>query len=138
MRDGSTRRHTSLSRTNWNQKILQLARWRDDNRFEEVRALANSARGLRWSRALLDALLEELHVSDDFDALVGRVAHLSPSQYPRLIAVALLLRHSWCPEDLKRTATRLELLPATSTPSHTTTRVRRPQGCVRTERRSTC
>jgi hypothetical protein len=66
------------------------------------------------------------------------VPRLSPSQYPRLVAVALLLRHSWCPEDLERTATRLGLLPATSTPLHTTRRVRRPQGRVRTERRSTC
>jgi hypothetical protein len=50
----------------------------------------------------------------------------------------VLLRHSWCPEDLERTATRLGLLPDTSSPLHTTTRVRRPQGRVRTERRSTC
>jgi hypothetical protein len=139
MRDGSThRRHSRLSPTNWNQKILQLARWRDDDRFEDLRALALSAHGLTWSRALLDALLDEPHVSDDFDVLVGRVAHLPTSHYPRLVAIALLLRHSWCPEDLERTATRLGLLPATSTPSHTTTRVRRPQGRVRTERRSTC
>ena len=139
MRDGSTRRrHTSQSPTNWNQKILHLARWRDDDRFEDVRALALSARGLTWSRALLDALLDELHVSDDFDVLVGRVAHLPTNQYPRLVAVALLLRHSWRPEDLERTATRLGLLPVTSTPPPSTTRVRRPQGPVRTERRSTC
>jgi hypothetical protein len=137
MRDGSTRRrHTNPSPRN--QRVVHLARWRDDDRVEDLRALALSARGLTWTRALFEALLEELHISDDFDALVGRVPHLSPSQYPRLIAVALLLRHSWCPEDLERTATRLGLLPATSTPSHTTTRVRRPQGRVRTERRSTC
>ena len=110
MRDGSTRRrHTSPSPTNWNQRFVQLARWRDADRVEDVRALALSARGLTWSRALVDALLEELHISDDFDALVGRVAHLPARQYPRLLAVALLLRHSWCPEDLERTATRLGL-----------------------------
>ena len=139
MRDGSTRRrHTSHSPTNWNQQILHLARWRDDDRFEDVRALAVSARGLAWSRALLDALLDELHISDDFDVLVGRVAHLPASQYPRLVAIALLLRHSWCPEDLERTATRLGLLAATSTPSRSTPRGRRSQSRVRTERRSTC
>ena len=115
MRAGSTRRrHTNLSPTNRNTQIFKLARWRDDDRVEDVRALILSARDLTWSRALLDALLEELHVSDDFDVLVGRVAHLSASQYPRLITIALLLRHSWCPEDLKRTATRLGLPPATS------------------------
>ena len=137
MRDGSTRRgHTNTSPTD--QRVVQLARWRDDDRVEDLRALALSARGLTWSRALFEALLEELHISDDFDALVGRAPHPSSSQYPRLIAVALLLRHSWCPEDLERTATRLGLLPATSIRSHTTTRVRRSQGRVRTERRSTC
>ena len=137
MRDGSTRRrHTKPSPAN--ERLVHLARWRDDDRVEDLRALALSARGLTWSRALFEALLEELHISDDFDALVGRAPHPSPSQYPRLIAVALLLRHSWCPEDLERTATRLGLLPATSTPLHTTRRVRRPQGRVRTERRSTC
>ena len=136
MRAGSTRRrHTNLSSTNWNTQIFKLARWRDDDRVEDVRALILSARDLTWSRALLDALLEELHVSDDFDVLVGRVAHLSASQYPRLITIALLLRHSWCPEDLKRTATRLGLPPATS---RNTVRVRRSQSRVRIERRSTC
>ena len=137
MRDGSTRRrHTNTSPTD--QRVVHLARWRDDDRVEDLRALALSARGLTWTRPLFEALLEELHISDDFDALVGPVPRLSPSQYPRLVAVALLLRHSWFPEDLERTATRLGLLPATSTPLHTTTRVRRPQGRVRTERRSTC
>ena len=139
MRDGSTRRrHASPPPANWNPKILQLARRRDDDRFEEVRALTVSARGLTWSRALLDTLLEELHVSEEFDVLVDRVAHLRTGQYPRLAAIALLLRHSWCPEDLERTATRLRLRPATSTRPHSTTRARRPQGRVLTERRSTC
>jgi hypothetical protein len=137
MRDGSTRRrHTKPSPAH--ERLVHLARWRHDDRVQDLRALCLSARGLTWTRALLKALLEELHASDDFDALVGRAPHSSSSQYPRLIAVALLLRHSWCPEDLERTARRIGLLPATSTPLHTTTRVRRPQGRGRTERRSTC
>jgi hypothetical protein len=139
MRDGSTRRrHTSESPTNGNHPIVQLARWRDDDRVEDVRALAVSARGLTWSRALLDALLEELHVSEEFDALVGRMARLPRSQYPRLVAIALLLRHSWDPADLERIGTRLGLRPVTSAPSGSTTRVRRSQGRVRTERRFSC
>jgi hypothetical protein len=139
MRDGPTRRrHTNLSPTSWDTKILQLARSRDDHRFEAVRALAHSARGVTWSRGLLDTLLEELHVSDDFDVLVGRVAHLAAGQYPRLVAIALLLRHSWCPEDLERTATRIGLLSVTSRSSRSNTHVRRSQGRVRTERRTTC
>src|SRR5262245_5312740 len=118
MRDGSTRRRHNQPSPH--PRVAQLARWRADDRVEDVRALALSARSLTWSRALLDALLDELHVGDDFEVLVGHVAHLRTSQYPRLVAVALLLRHSWCPEDLERTATRLGLLPGASTPSHTT------------------
>ena len=139
MRDGSTRRRATSPRpTNWNHKFLQLDNWRRDHRFEDLGGLADSARGLEWSRGLLHALLEELHISDDFDVLVGRVARQPASQYPRLLAIALLLRHSWCPEDLERTATQLGLQPATSTPTVNTPRVRRPQGRVRTEGRSTC
>jgi hypothetical protein len=41
--------------------------------------------------------------------LVGRVGHLPASEYPRLLAIAVLLRHSWCPQDLSRTAARLGL-----------------------------
>lgn len=139
MRDGSTsRRATSQRQTNWNHKFLQLDNWRRDHRFEDLCGLADSARGLEWSRGLLHALLEELHVSDDFDVLVGRVDRLPTSQYPRLVAVALLLRHSWSPEDLERTATRLGLQPVTSRPTTATSRVRRPQGRGRMEGRTTC
>jgi hypothetical protein len=54
--------------------------------------------------------------------LVGRVARLPASQYPRLLAIALLLRHSWCPQDLARTATRLGLSrPTLLTPESRTT-----------------
>ena len=116
MRDGSTRRRTtSLRPTNWNHKILQLDDWRRDDRFEDLRELAHRARSLTWSRRQLCALLEELHLSDDFGVLVGRVSHLPASQYPRLLAVALFLRHTWCPEDLERTTARLGLLAHTST-----------------------
>jgi hypothetical protein len=52
------------------------------------------------------------------------VARLPAREYPRLLAIALLLRHSWCPQDLVRTATRLglprpvSLTPDTRTTSH--------------------
>ena len=129
MRDGSThRRSTSPQKTTWVRECAQVADWRQQGRLDDLRALAEGASGLVLSRGLLHALLEELHISDDFDVLVGRVARLPTSQYPRLIAVALLLRHSWSPEDLERTATRLGLQPVTSTPTPVTSRVRRPQG----------
>ena len=110
MRDGSTRRRsTSSQHTTWTPERVQVNDWRRHGRLDDLRALAEGAGGLTLSRELLHALLEELHVSDDFDVLVGRVARLPASQYPRLLAIALLLRHSWCPRDLARTATRLGL-----------------------------
>ena len=110
MRDGSTRRRTtSPERTIWTTERVQVDHWRRHGRLDDLRALAEGAGGLTLSRALLNARLEELHINDDFDVLVGRVARLPASQYPRLLAIALLLRHSWCPQDLARTATRLGL-----------------------------
>ena len=110
MRDGSTRRRsTSPQSAARLTDINQLSDWRRHGRLDDLRTLAEGAHGLTLSRGLLHALLEELHISDDFDVLVGRVAHLPASQYPRLLATAVLLRHSWCPQDLSRTAARLGL-----------------------------
>jgi len=123
MRDGSTRRRsTSPQEMTWTPERVQVADWRRHSRLDDLRALAEGAGGLTWSRGLLHALLEELHISDDFDVLVGRVARLPASQYPRLLAIALLLRHSWCPQDLARTAARLGLSrPTLLTPDSRTT-----------------
>ena len=145
MRDGSTadtRAHSQRP----GRRGVQVDDWRRHGRLEDLRALADGARGLAWSRGLLHALLDELHVSDDFDVLVGRVARLPASQYPRLLAIALLLRHSWCPEDLARTATRLGLSVCLSTSSSHTSRLVTPshdayvapRAAYRNERRSTC
>ena len=110
MRDGSTRRRsTSPQLTTWMRERIQVDDWRRHARLDDLRTLAEGATGLTLSRGLLHALLEELHVSDDFDVLVGRVARQPASQYPRVLAIALLLRHSWCPQDLSRTAARLGL-----------------------------
>ena len=110
MRDGSTRRRsTSPQSAGRLTDVNQVHDWRRHGRLDDLHTLAEGANGLTWSRGLLHALLEELHISDDFDVLVGRVARLPASEYPRLLAIALLLRHSWCPQDLARTATRLGL-----------------------------
>ena len=125
MRDGSThRRSTSPQKTTWAPECAQVDDWRRQGRLDDLRALAEGASGLVLSRGLLHALLEELHISDDFDVLVGRVSRKPASQYPRLLAIALLLKHSWCPQDLARTATRLGLSSQThsSSASRTTPR----------------
>jgi hypothetical protein len=42
--------------------------WRQHSRLDDRRALAEAAAGFAWSRSLRHALLEELPVSDEFDA----------------------------------------------------------------------
>ena len=123
MRDGSThRRSRNLQETLWTPERVQVDDWRRHGRLDDLRALADGADGFVLSRRLLHALLEELHIGDDFDALVGRVARLPAREYPRLLAIALLLRHSWCPQDLVRTATRVGLPRSVSlTPDTRTT-----------------
>jgi hypothetical protein len=78
--------------------------------------LVDRTRDLSWSRELIDQLLDELHVSDEFDDLIGRIPP-AEINYPQLIALALVLRHSWCPTDLARITTALE---PPSSPASTT------------------
>jgi len=139
MRDGSTRRRSTSPQSAARLiDINQVHDWRRHGRLDDLQTLAEGANGLTWSRGLLHALLEELHVSDDFDVLVGRVAHLPASEYPRLLALALLLRHSWCPRDLSRMAARLGLprrgggpAPFTSEPPTTRDRGHRRRDITR-------
>lgn len=71
---------------------------------------AEEAESMTWSSSLLRLLLDELYVDDLFADLMGQPpASLSTGQYPQAIAVALLLRHSWRPDDLASFAGRLRL-----------------------------
>ena len=111
MRDGSTRQEP----TNPHDLIcppdrVQVDEWRQNGRLDDLRVYAEGAAGLTWSRGLVHALLEELHVNEEFDLLVARVPRGRARQFPRLVAIALLMRHSWCPQDLERTAIRLGLI----------------------------
>ena len=111
MRDGSTRQEpTSPQDITWTPDRVQVDEWRQNGRLDDLRVYAEGASGLTWSRGLVHALLEELHVNDEFDLLVARVPRGRASQFPRLVAIALLMRHSWCPQDLEQTAIRLGLL----------------------------
>jgi hypothetical protein len=70
----------------------------------------SATKALRWSRPLIEAALDELYVDDHFEELLGRApGDLRPSQYARAIAVALILRHSWHPDDLACMLKRLKL-----------------------------
>ena len=58
----------------------------------------------------MEAVLEELYVDDHFEELLGRApGDLRPGQYAQAIAVALILRHSWHPDDLACMLKRLKL-----------------------------
>jgi hypothetical protein len=87
----------------------ELRQWRQRVRVAELRRLAELTRGLNWSSTLFEALLEELHLDDLFVDLVGDPKSLPRSQYPRAIAVALALRHSWRPDDLSHLVRRLKI-----------------------------
>src|SRR5690242_6629067 len=91
-----TRRTSSTIRRN------DLADWRRLTRPVILDDFLDRTRDLDWSRELIDLVLDELHVSDEFDDLIGRVTPQAHVNYPQLVALALVLRHSWFPEDLAR------------------------------------
>jgi hypothetical protein len=83
--------------------------WRACVRPQVLTSLVEQARDLSWSPRLIGLLLEELHISDDFDRLIGPISGLPPTRYPQLLAIALVIRHSWCPPDLARITKSLGL-----------------------------
>jgi hypothetical protein len=92
--------------------------WQRRARPQILRTLIDQTHDLRWSRRLINLLLDELHISDDFDRLIGPTPRRPAADFPQLLAIAVLLRHSWCPRDLARTARRLGL--SSSLPSRAT------------------
>ena len=99
---GSSTRNGTKSRAS-----ADTLEWRREQRWRALTLVAKRARGLHWAPALMQLLLEELWVDEEFKHLVDRVHKLRPSQYPRAVAVAVVLRHSWQRDDLRRTARRL-------------------------------
>jgi hypothetical protein len=83
--------------------------WRSRLRPQILCDLVEQSKDLSWSRRLITLLLDELHVGDEFYHLVDSADPSVPQQYPQLVAIALLLRHSWFPEDLADTAVWLGL-----------------------------
>jgi hypothetical protein len=106
-----TRRTSSTARRD------DLADWRRLTRPVILDDFLDRTRDLRWSRELIDLLLDELHVSDEFDDLIGRVPPTAQVNYPQLVALALVLRHSWFPEDLARIIEEPGLSPSPTAPA---------------------
>ncbi len=87
-----------------------MRRWRRETRPRSIRAAVSHTHGLRWTHSLIEAVLEELYVDDHFEELLGLAPATLPSrQYAQAVAVALLLRHSWHPDDLAYMLERLKV-----------------------------
>jgi hypothetical protein len=103
----------------------EVERWRAELRPHVLRQFAARARTLTWSRALLKLVVEELYPDDLFTELVGNLDRVPSRQWPRVIAIAVALRHSWRRDGLTRVARRLRVSVATTGPSHRGASVRR-------------
>jgi hypothetical protein len=104
-------------RTSSKTRRNDLADWRHLTRPVILDDFLDRTRDLCWSRELIDLLLDELHVSDEFDDLIGRVRPSAQVNYPQLVALALVLRHSWFPEDLARIIAEPGLSPSPTSPA---------------------
>ena len=92
--------------------VKDLRRWRRQARPKAIRDAVSATNGLRWSRQLITAVLEELYVGDYIEAHLHKAPDdIGVRTYPQALAVALLLRHSWSPDDLASTIERLGLRP---------------------------
>src|SRR5438128_10995561 len=93
-------------------------RWRQELRPRAIRTFAERAAKLTWSRALLKLVVEELYPDDLFSELIGNLDRVPPRQWPRVLAIAVALRHSWRRDGLARVARRLHVsLTATGSPT---------------------
>ena len=92
---------------------LDADRWRAELRPRAVRAFAERATRLSWSRALVKAAIEELYPDELFGEIVGDLDRVPPRLWPRAMAVAVALRRSWRRDGLVHIATKLRLSPTT-------------------------
>jgi hypothetical protein len=117
MRNEHSRSHPRTRRTSAAARRDDLADWRCLTRPVILDDFLDRTRDLRWSRELIDLLLDELHVSDEFDDLIGRDPSPAQVNYPQLVALALVLRHSWFPEDVARVIADPGLSPSPTSPA---------------------
>jgi hypothetical protein len=117
MRNEQRQSHPRTRRTSTAARRDDLADWRCLTRPVILADVLNRTLNLRWSRELIDLLLDELHVSDEFDDLIGRVPPSAQVNYPQLVALALILRHSWFPQDLARILAEPGLAPSPTPPT---------------------
>jgi hypothetical protein len=106
---------------------LDVERWRAELRPRAMHLFASRAAELTWSRALLRAVVEELYPDNLFSELVGNLDRVPSRHWPRVIAIAVALRHSWRQDQLARLAQRLRLsLPKSESVRDPTSKQSRP------------
>lgn len=88
------------------QSTAQRAIW-SLRRRRVLRSLVARTQKIPWSTNIVDVLIEELYVEEDFNALLGDPKRLPRRRYPQAILLALALRHSWRPDDLACVLRRL-------------------------------
>jgi hypothetical protein len=88
---------------------LDTERWRKELRPRAIRLFAARAAKLTWSRALLKLVIEELYPDDLFRQLIGNFDRVPRRKWPRVLAIAVALRHSWRRDGLERIAKRLHI-----------------------------
>ena len=93
-----------------------LEEWRTEDRDHWLRRFAAGAAQLTWNQQLLAVLLDELWIDETFVDLVGEPSQLPETRYPEAVAVALLLRHSWRPDDLVQVSQKLGIGPMLAPP----------------------
>ena len=124
MRDGSSRTASPTTKTGTSPDV-SVDHWRARVRPTVLTDLAEGTKSLPWTNALLVALLEELHITEEFDDLIGHRRLDADRDAAPLLALALFLRHSWDPTDLDEVVDRV-LFPAgeITVLTHATTTVR--------------
>ena len=116
-----------IEEARWAKTALDFERWRAELRPRVLRHFAARAARLCWSRALLRAVVEELHPDGFLTELLGDLDRIPPRKWPRVIAVAVALRRSWHQKGLEAFARDLCLsLPPTASTSHSIGRRSRP------------
>jgi len=114
----ATRRSCSAHRRTETARITQrreVDAWRS-LRLHVLRRFAARAVGLRWTDALVQTIVADLAPDDSFATLIGPLRRVPRRQWPRALAVAVALRHSWRRDGLTRLARRLHVSLARTTP----------------------
>jgi hypothetical protein len=62
---------------------------------------------MKWSPELLRLLVEEMWADEELASILGPHTEVPISKYPHVVALALAIRHSWRPDDLRRIARSL-------------------------------